>query len=283
MLKEFYRGIGIAFALLVGVSAGHADDAPTKTITVATEGAYAPWNFTEAGGKLAGFEIDLLADICPRMKVKCDIVVQDWDGMIPALNAGKFDAIVSGMLSTEERKKVIDFSRNYATGSAAFLVSKDSPLAEMAYGKSFDMTRDPEGAKAAAAEMVSHMKGMVVGVQGSTTAGQLMQQLFPGVEYREYKTTEQHDLDLEAGRVDAVMASPIVLDKALEKIGADKVTFAGDEFTGGLLGGGQSVGLRKSDTELKKLFDDAINAALADGTLSKLSVKWFKRDISPKQ
>ena len=88
MLKEFYKGIGIAFALLVGASAAHADDTPTKTITVATEGAYAPWNFTEAGGKLAGFEIDLLADICPRMKVKCDIVVQDWDGMIPALNAG---------------------------------------------------------------------------------------------------------------------------------------------------------------------------------------------------
>lgn len=281
MLNKIGKTVIAALGIALGASAAFAQE-PTRTITVATEGAYAPWNFTEAGGKLAGYEIDMLEDICPRMKVKCDIIVQDWDGLIPALNAGKFDAIVAGMLQTEEREKVIAFSRNYGTGSAAFLVRKDSPLAKMPLGKQVDMGKDKDGAKAAAAEMLPFMEGMVIGAQGSTTAGQIMAELFPTVEFREYKTTEQHDLDLEAGRVDGVMASPVALDRALEKIGGDQVTFAGTEFTGGPLGGGQSVGLRKDDAELKTLFDDAINAAIADGTLSRLAIKWFKRDISPK-
>jgi octopine/nopaline transport system substrate-binding protein len=281
MLNRFGKSVVVALGIMTGAGGALAEE-PARTITVATEGAYAPWNFTEAGGKLAGFEIDMLEDICPRMKVKCDIVVQDWDGLIPSLNAGKFDAIVAGMLQTEEREKVIAFSRNYGTGSAAFLVRKDSPLANMPVGKQVDMGKEKDAAKAAAAEMLPFMDGMVIGGQGSTTTAQIMAELFPGIEFREYKTTEQHDLDLEAGRVDGVMASPVALDRTLEQIGADQVVFAGTEFTGGPLGGGQSVGLRKEDTELKALFDDAINAAIADGTLSRLAIKWFKRDISPK-
>ncbi|KNY14348.1 hypothetical protein AKG11_24425 [Shinella sp. SUS2] len=279
MLKSLGKTV-IALGVILGASAAQAGE---RTITIATEGAYAPWNFTEAGGKLAGYEIDMLEDLCPRMKVKCEIVVQDWDGLIPALNAGKFDAIVAGMLQTEEREKVITFSRNYGTGSAAFLVRKDSPLANMPVGKQVDMGKDKEAAKAAAAEMLPFMEGTVMGGQGATTAGQIMAELFPGIEFREYKSTEQHDLDLEAGRIDGVMASPVALDRTLEKIGADQVVFAGTEFTGGPLGGGQSVGLRKADTELKAKFDEAINAAIADGTLSRLAVKWFKRDIAPKK
>ena len=279
MLKSLGKTV-IALGVILGASAAQAEE---RTITLATEGAYAPWNFTEAGGKLAGYEIDMLEDLCPRMKVKCEIVVQDWDGLIPALNAGKFDAIVAGMLQTEAREKVITFSRNYGTGSAAFLVRKDSPLANMPLGKQVDMGKDKEAAKAAAAEMLPFMEGTVMGGQGATTAGQIMVELFPGIEFREYKSTEQHDLDLEAGRIDGVMASPVALDRTLEKIGADQVVFAGTEFTGGPLGGGQSVGLRKADTELKAMFDEAINAAIADGTLSRLAVKWFKRDIAPKK
>ena len=145
MLKSLGKTV-IALGVILGASAAQAEE---RTITIATEGAYAPWNFTEAGGKLAGYEIDMLEDLCPRMKVKCEIVVQDWDGLIPALNAGKFDAIVAGMLQTEEREKVITFSRNYGTGSAAFLVRKDSPLANMPLGKQVDMGKDKEAAKAA--------------------------------------------------------------------------------------------------------------------------------------
>src|SRR3954451_14128996 len=105
-------GLGLlASALAIGGAA-----AQEKTVKIATEGAYAPWNFTGAGGKLEGFEIDLANDLCARMKVKCEIVSQDFEGVIPALNAKKYDAIMAGMNITDERQKAIGFSRAYASG-----------------------------------------------------------------------------------------------------------------------------------------------------------------------
>src|SRR6478736_6196693 len=109
---HFVKTVGLALlgsALAIGGAAAQG-----KTVKIATEGAYAPWNFTGAGGKLEGFEIDLANDLCGRMKVKCEVVPQDWDGIIPALNAKKYDVIMAGMSITEERKKVIDFSVLYA-------------------------------------------------------------------------------------------------------------------------------------------------------------------------
>src|SRR5215203_3552455 len=96
----------VTLSMLVAASGAAAQE---KTVKIATEGAYAPWNFTGAGGKLEGFEIDLANDLCARMKVKCEIVSQDWDGIIPSLTAKKYDAIMAGMSITDERKKVIDF------------------------------------------------------------------------------------------------------------------------------------------------------------------------------
>ncbi len=77
-----------------------------STIRIATEGAYKPWNFTDASGKLVGLEIELAENLCKRMNAKCEIVAQSFDGMIPAINAGKFDAIMAVMLPTlgEERQ-----------------------------------------------------------------------------------------------------------------------------------------------------------------------------------
>src|SRR5919199_1437746 len=108
-----------ALGMLVATSGASAQE---KTVKIATEGAYAPWNFTGAGGKLEGFEIDLANDLCDRMKVKCEIVAQDWDGIIPALNAKKYDAIMAGMASTDERKEVLEFSRAYANDPNAWAV-----------------------------------------------------------------------------------------------------------------------------------------------------------------
>ena len=88
----------LAAVAALGLAAGVGADAMAqakdwKKIKIATEGAYAPWNFTNAAGKLEGFEVDLANDLCKRMKAECEIVAQDWDGIIPALNAKKFDAI----------------------------------------------------------------------------------------------------------------------------------------------------------------------------------------------
>src|SRR5215213_354886 len=142
-------------ALAIGCAA-----AQEKTVKIATEGAYAPWNFTGAGGKLEGFEIDLANDLCSRMKVKCEIVAQDWDGIIPALNARKFDAIMAGMSITDERKKVIDFSVSYANSPNSFVVPKNSPLANMpGTGQAISLTAQPAEAEKAIEAIKSALKG----------------------------------------------------------------------------------------------------------------------------
>ena len=107
-----------------------------RQIRIATEGAYKPWNFTDSSGKLVGFELDLAADLCKRMGAECEIVAQAWDGIIPALQAGKYDAIMAGMSITEKRKKVITFSRAYAATPARFVVLKSSPHGEVHHVRS---------------------------------------------------------------------------------------------------------------------------------------------------
>lgn len=269
-----------AAALLV---ASPASAELKKSITLATEGAYAPWNMTDASGKIVGFEIDLAADLCARMKIECKFVAQDWDGMIPALQAGKFDGILAGMSITEEREKKINFSIAYANGPNGFETMKGSPLAALpGTGTVINVTKDPEGAQKAIDAMKPLLKGKTVGVQSSTTNANFIDKYFKGVvETREYKTVEQHDLDLQAGRVDANFLNRRTADDMKKEATKDFVQ-AGTYFTGGVLGRGVGVGLRKDDAELKAAFDTAIAAAVADGTVKKMSEKYFGFDLTPK-
>jgi octopine/nopaline transport system substrate-binding protein len=272
----------VASALAAGGAA--AQGKKWETVKIATEGAYAPWNFTGAGGKLEGFEIDLANDLCSRMKVKCEIVAQDWDGIIPALQAKKYDAFMAGMSITDERKKVIDFSVPYANSPNGYLVPKNSPLAKMpGTGQAFNLAIQPAEAEKAIEATKSVLKGKTIGVQTSTTHAAFADKYLKGTaEIREYKTTEAHDLDLAAGRIDAVLADATALNGTLEKPEFKDYQLVGPSLTGGMLGPGVGVGLRKEDAELKKMFDEAIKAATADGTTKRLSDKWFKIDTTPK-
>lgn len=273
----------LGFGLLASALAMGAVSAQDKTVKIATEGAYAPWNFTGAGGKLDGFEIDLANDLCARMKVKCEIVSQDWDGIIPALNAKKYDAIMAGMNITPKRLEAINFSRPYATGSHGWGVLKDSPLAKLAgTGKRINLEKDADAAKAMIEEWKPLLKGKTVGTQGSTVNGAFLEKyLKDTVTIREYKTTEQHDLDLAAGRIDAIFAAHSSLKASTEKPEFKDMMIAGGAVDGDVLGRGVAVGLRKDDAELKGMFDKAIQAAIDDGTVKKLTEKWFKIDMAP--
>ena len=253
------------------------------TVKIATEGAYEPWNFTGAGGKLEGFEIDLANELCGRMKVKCEIVAQDWDGIIPALQAKKYDAIMAGMSITDERKKTIDFSNPYAAGPNGFLVAKNSPLAAMpGAGQAYNLSTQQAEAEKAIEALKPLLKGKTIGVQTSTIHSNFADKYLKDVaEIREYKTTEQHDLDLAAGRIDAVLADATALSGTLRKPEFKDYALVGPSITGGLLGPGVGVGLRQGETDLKQMFNDAVAAAKADGTIKKLSEKWFKIDVTP--
>ena len=265
-----------AVALAVSLQPAHAAD----KITIATEGAYAPWNFSGPNGTLDGFEIDLAKDLCKRMNKECEIIAQNWDGIIPSLTAGKYDAIMAGMSITPKREEVIAFTTPYAAAINSFAVLDDSDLANLPMaGKPLSL--ESEAAKPVLEEIAKLIAGKTVGVQGSTTASSFMEQYFKGAaDTREYKTTEEHNFDLVSGRLDAVVANATVLAAAMEKEDMAGTKLAGPLFSGkvfGMIG----IGLRKEDAALKADFDTAIEAARADGTIKTLSEKWFKLDVSP--
>jgi octopine/nopaline transport system substrate-binding protein len=273
-----------ALAVIAATLAGGAATAQDRVVKIATEGAYAPWNFTGAGGKLEGFDIDLANELCNRIKIKCEIVAQDWDGIIPALQAKKYDAIMAGMSITDERKQVIDFAGPYADSPNGYLVAKDSPIAKMpGTGQTYNLVSQQAEAEKAIEATKPLLKGKTIGVQVSTTHPVFAERYLKGTaEIREYKTTEAHDLDLLAGRIDAVLADATAIIGTLDKPEFKDYTLVGPAITGGIQGDGVGIGLRKEDTELKQKLNEAIKAATQDGTIQKLSMKWFKIDIAPK-
>ena len=274
----------LAAAALLSGSDALAEGKQWTKIRIATEGAFRPWNFTEPDGRLNGFEIDLYQDLCARMKVACEMSAQSFDGIIPALNAGKFDAIMAGMSATAKREEVIAFSVPYGSTGQTFAVLKPSPLTELPeQGHVFSLESDEAGALKAIDALKPRLQGKVIGVQAASIAASFVDKYLKGVvETREYKTTEQHDLDLLAGRVDLIMASMAYLSGAAAKPGNADMAIVGPRLQGGILGRGSSVGLRKSDPVLKTMFDEAITAARADGTIQMLSQKWFGFDVTPR-
>ncbi len=270
-----------ALALLAFTHAASAQEAP-KSITIATEGAYAPWNFTTADGTLAGFEIDLGKELCARMEIECTFVAQDWDGLIPSLQVGKFDVIMAGMFITPKRLEVIDFTQPYAVDPGGFVVAKDSELGKLGLtGEKFDLS-DEAGTAAAIEKLKPLLKGKVVGVQAATKMLDFVKTYFADtVEIREYKTVEQHNLDLAAGRVDAVFAQQTALAAMLEQPEFSDYTMAGPGFVGGIFGIGTGAGMRKDATKLNEMMNAAIDAAIADGTIKRLSEEWLKADVTP--
>ncbi|WP_230534641.1 transporter substrate-binding domain-containing protein, partial [Microvirga roseola] len=201
-----------------------------------------------------------------------------------ALQAKKYDAIMAGMSITPKRQEVIDFAGPYANSPNGFLVAKASPLAKMpGTDQAFNLSSQQGAAEKAIEAVKPLLKGKTIGVQGSTIHSAFADKYLKDVaEIREYKTTEQHDLDLAAGRIDAVLADSTAIIGTLEKPEFKDYVLVGPSMTGGMLGAGVGAGLRKEDQELKKALNEAIQAAVKDGTVTKLSEKWFKIDIAPK-
>jgi octopine/nopaline transport system substrate-binding protein len=185
---------------------------------------------------------------------------------------------------TEKRAAVIDFSIPYVQEAGSLGVAKDGPLAKLpGDGQVFNFDKDNAGAMKALEAMKPMLKGKTIGVQVSTIhANFLDKYLKDTVEIREYKTTEQHDLDLLSGRIDGIFASASAIRGTLEKPDFKDYTLAGARFSGDVFGRGVAVGMRKGDAALKKTFDDAIASMNADGSLKALSMKWFKSDITIK-
>ena len=201
----------IAF-LFVTISVAYAHD--WSKIKIGTEGAYPPWNGTNAAGELEGAEIDLVRDLCARMNAECELVAQDWDGIIPALQNGKYDAIIAGMSITAERMEVINFSQGYANEPASFSVLKSSSLAALGHSGKVNMDSLNATSEGLLASLKSTLNGTTVGVQGSTTHENFVKQVLgDSVTMKSYDTQENLELDLSVGRIDAALSDQGSMEK----------------------------------------------------------------------
>lgn len=271
----------LAAVLALGLSAGLAEAKDWTRVRVATEGGYPPFNALTPDGKVVGYEPDLLKDVCTRLRITCETIVQDWDGLIPGLKAGKFDAIMSGMSITPKREEAILFTVPYTQSATTFAVMAGGPLAGLPLtGVDLDLA-DKDAASARLGPLRDALKGKVVGVQVATIQADLMAQLLPDIELRSYKTNDEVALDLAAGRVDAWIGSQTNLSAGVKAAKGD-LAYAGPLFKNGLLGKGSAMGLRKEDADLKALLDKGLGEAIADGTAGKLSQQWFGFDVVPR-
>jgi octopine/nopaline transport system substrate-binding protein len=259
-----------------------AQGAPKK-LRIATEGTFAPYTFLDPTGAPQGFEVDLANALCKRISAECEFVIQDFPGMIPALEVGKVDAIISAMLITETRLKVIDFVGPYAlipNGLAAADNSELSKLPEK--GRRFNLDTQADSAQAVIDQMKPFMKGKVVGAQSSTVNAAFVQKYFGNeITLKEYKNTQDQDVDLANGRLDVAMNNQVALAKSLSTPLLKGYSLVGPVFVGGVLGRGYGVGLRKSDGELKAAFERGVREVIADGTIKTLSLKWLGLDATP--
>lgn len=223
-----------------------------KTIKVATEGAFPPWNFVEANGKLAGWDIEITAALCKVIGADCPMVAQAWDGIIPGLQAGKFDAIIAQMSMTPRRMEQVDFTIKYKESSSRFVAKK---------GTVTDVT-------------AAALKSKTIGVQrGAAQRTWLEEQGYSNV--RHYETTQAVELDLIAGRIDLLIqntaTSTLVFFKRPE---SKDFEFVGPEFKGGTLGAGQAIAIRKGDNTLRECFNTAIRAIRKNGEYDAISAKY---------
>ncbi len=256
-----------------------------KRIKIATEGAYPPWNYFDASGKLVGFEIELIKDLCGRMNAECEVVTQKWRGIIEGLNKGKYDAIIAAMSITEPRKEKVAFSRSYADTPNIFVVRKDNPLANF-QSEIEHLTLDdisPAQQKALDA-LINAFKGKVIGVQVATIFQKFADAyLGEHSEIRIYDFQHTVDLELYQGRLDALVGGMAYWAPVLKTEQGKEYKIIGPQVTGGPFGSGIGVAVRKTDQELADMFSKAIDAALRDGTIKKLAIEWFTFDTSAPQ
>ena len=262
---------------------GLASIANSQTIRIGTEGAYPPWNNINSAGDLEGAEIDFGNEACERMGVTCEWVTQDWDGIIPALLQGKYDIIIAGMSITEERKEKVNFTTGYMTDGARFAVLKNSGLADLNIAGMSKVNLNNAGGKeqAAIGQLIAAMDGKTVCVQSSTIHQNFLEKHMSGaVDVKLYQAVDDHNLDLAAGRCDAVLADVGSIIDFMESDGGVDVAFTGPTFSGGVFGDGVGGAVRKEDTEILDMWNAAISEMSKDGTTAEITKEWFGRDIS---
>lgn len=258
--KKFGLGVGIATLVLTGCGNDTAKtEAAAKdgerTLVIATEANYPPFNNTTSDGKIVGFDVDVINAVCSEIKVKCTVIAQEWDGLLPGLLTQKYDAVIAGMSITPERLQQVDFSEPYFSNTIVWLSKNDGSF-------------DP-----------NNIKNLVLGSQRATTGADYISQKYDGKDGNRvqlYDTYTNAYLDLKAGRNHAVMAEKVSATDWLAQNG-DGFGLVGDEIDNN---DNLGIAVRKGDP-LKAEFDQALATLKANGTLAKLEQASFGGQTAP--
>ena len=238
-----------AAALLATTSLAWADI--PNPLRIATEGAYPPFNSVDANGQLVGFDVDIAKALCAEMKANCEIVAQDWDGIIPALVANKYDAIIASMSITDERKQSIDFTNKYYSNYLAVIA--------------------PSGGVTGP----SDLNRKTVGAQRSTLASQWAEdQLMGRASIKLYDTQTAAYADLQAGRLDAMVSDIYPAIDWLTSVSGFQL--AGEKID---INDQIGIGIRQNEAGLKAAFNAAIDAIRTNGVYAEINAKYFSADI----
>lgn len=246
-------------AALALATAVHAQG--TERLRIGFAVGYAPFSEVGSDGQLKGFEIDVAQALCERMGVRCTSVIFEFDGLIPALQARKIDAIMASMSITPERQQVIAFSAPYYFSPARMVMRSDAR-----------MDVSPDG-----------MKGKRIGVERGTIHERYVAEQFKGSQVLRYATQDQVFLDLKSGRVDATLADAVIAQFGfLNHADGRGFGFAGPDFGKDerYYGKGMGVGLRKADaTTLGRRLDAALTALRGSGALKAVNDRYFNFDL----
>ncbi|MBB2495651.1 ABC transporter substrate-binding protein [Aquipseudomonas ullengensis] len=255
-MKKLVLMGGLALSLLA--SSLFAADKPLR---LGIEAAYPPFAFKQADGALAGFDVEIGAALCAEMKVECQWVEQEFDGLIPSLKVKKVDAVLSSMTITEDRRKSVDFTGKYYYSPARLAMKAGSEV-------SADF---------------SSLKGKRIAVQRSTTTDRFATEVLgpKGIEVVRYSSQNEIYLDLVSGRVDGTLADAIPLDEGFLKTEQGKgFAFVGPDFNDPhYFGEGAGIAVRKGDKALLDKLNAAILAIRANGEYQKIQSKYFSFDI----
>jgi histidine transport system substrate-binding protein len=230
-----------------------------QTIRFGTDPTYAPFESKTPSGEIVGFEIDIVKAICEKMGVKPVWVENDFDSIIPALQAKKFDALASSMKVNETRKQQIIFTDKVYNIPPGMVVRKGSGLT----------TR------------VESLKGKRVGMQQGTIYEQYARKYYApqGVTVTTYKTPDLARADLLDGRLDAVMDNSVALQTSLLSRPEGKdYEYARPALSDEIFGVGTAIGVRKDDTALQQKLNKALAEIREDGTYARIAKKYFTFD-----
>lgn len=232
-----------------------------EKLVMGFDDTFVPMGFKDGNGEYTGFDIELAKAISEKLGEEIELQPIDWSMKETELASGNIDFIWNGYSVTEERKEKVEFSKTYLNNRQIIITLSDSKI---------KTKEDLKGAKVAAQNSSSAVDA--IEKDGNIIA------TFKDGKVITFETNNEALMDLEAGRVDAVVADEILAKYYMNGRGAEKYNVLSEDF--GVED--YAVGMRKDDPAFVEVFNKAFDEVVADGTAAEISKKWFGEDIIAK-